>query len=192
MSPPPRTLIACEIGRYRLALTSAARAGDRASGTRPFAAGALASLGVATLALAGASAAPRPEAALRYSVSVAVPAPPPRNLARSVRSHAPGRIAKPVTPATPAPAPGPFGAEDAPYVIRAMTTGAFQEWDDDLGQHRFLTAGSARVEGGQTCRNMALLVRLADGGSRVRSAEHCTTGPVSDAPTPATPDGQDE
>ena len=83
-------------------------------------------------------------------------------------------------------------------MARALATGAMEEWEGTDGQRRFLTAGPARVADGRTCRAMALLVRLADGGSHVRSGERCTTAPVSDAPAnPVAPvenasDGADE
>lgn len=182
--PAPRTLLAIEIGGVRLALTSADRPGRPWS--RPFALGAVAGLGAATLALAGASAMPQAAVPIRYTVRQVVPDRPVARLVQSQPRVAPGRArshAKPV-------APTPFGDQAAPYVVRAMATGELQEWDDDAGRHRFLTAGPARIEGGRTCRAMALLTHLADGGSHVRSAEHCVTGAVVDAPAqPSAPAG---
>ena len=182
-APEPRTqtLLAFQIGGLRLALTRDGSTVRRPT-ARPFGMGAFTGLAVATLALAGASAAPRPEALARYSVSVDVPARVAR-AARPTARPSPGRIARLATPVAPA-IDVPFEGPDAPYVARAMATGAFQEWEGADGQLRFLTAGPARAEGGRTCRDMALLIRLAEGGSRVRSAERCTTEPVSD-PAPA-------
>jgi len=184
--PRTRTLIALEIGGLRLALTRTGSAA-RSAQTRRFGMGAFTGLAVTTLALAGASAAPQPQpqAVTRYTVTVDVPAP----IARAVKATprpASGRINKPRI-AEGIAADAPFGLEDAPNVARAMTTGAFQEWEGADGQLRFLTAGPARAEGGRTCRDMALLIRLAEGGSRVRSVERCTTAPVSDAARPADP-----
>ena len=181
-----------EIGRLRLAVTRTrdARTVGRAvapprpvpRAASPFAAGALAGMGAVALLVVGASA-ERPTAS-RYMVSVPVPGPAVRHLARP----APRKRAPAPTPPAAALAGDPsgetFDVGDEPYVAKAMATGAFQEWEDAAGQRRFLTAGPAHFADGRSCRAMALLVRLAEGGSHVRSAQRCTTGPVSDAPLP--------
>lgn len=176
-----------ELGRLRFAVTRVREAergmpvvAPRRSAW-PFGAGALTGVGTVALLVAGASAAPRDMIAARYSVSVPVPTPVEHRVVRAIVRKPVGRT----VPRAIALASGErFDANDEPYVTRAMATGAFQEWDDALGQHRFLTAGPARLENGRYCRNMALLVRLAEGGSRVRSATRCTTQPVADAPPP--------
>lgn len=182
--PRPRTLLALEVGGFRLSLTRTGSAAGPAQ-ARPFGVGAFTGLAVATLALAGASAAPRPEALTRYTVSVDVPAPVAR-VVRPAPRPSPGRVSSKAVAAA-APVDAPFEGADAPYVARAMATGAFQEWMGADGQLRFLTAGPARTEGVRTCRDLALLIRLAEGGSRVRSAERCTTEPVNDAATAPEP-----
>ncbi len=184
-----------EIGRLRLAVTRTrdARTVGRAvapprpvpRAASPFAAGALAGMGAVALLVVGASA-ERPSAGSdRYMISVPVPGPAVRHLARPApRKRAPGRATPPAAALAGDPSGETFDAGDEPYVARAMATGAFQEWEDAAGQRRFLTAGPARFADGRSCRAMALLVRLAEGGSHVRSAQRCTTGPVSDAPPP--------
>lgn len=162
-----RTFLALEIGSVRFALTTTGE-GSRL----PFAAGALTGLGAMTLALAGATAAPRIAEPHRYSVTLAVPDPVARPVGRATRTPAAGVKAKRAAALMATPA---FGAGDERYVREAMATGAMQEWTDSAGQLRFLTAGPARVSGERTCRDMALLVRLGEGGSRVRSAERCFT-----------------
>jgi hypothetical protein len=185
---PPQTLLAVEVGGFRLALTRNP-ASARPRQTRPFGLGAVAGLTVATLALAGASAAPRPDLPSRYLVTVDVP-PPVAHAVRPTGRPAPVRATKRAAPVVAA-ADASFQAADLPYVAHAMATGEFQEWEGADGALRFLTAGPARVEGGRTCRDMALLVRLAEGGSRVRSAERCTTEPVRDTAPPADLTAQD-
>lgn len=181
---PIRTILAVELGGFRLALTRDADSA-RPAQARPFGLGAFAGLTLATLALAGASAAPRPDAPIRYVVSVDVP-PPVAQVARPAPRPSLGRFVRKPPPVS-AVEDTSFDAADAPYIARAMATGALQEWEGADGQLRFLTAGPPRTAGGRTCRDMALLIRLAEGGSRVRSAERCTTEPVSAAAQPAEP-----
>ena len=191
---------AVEIGRFRVAVTRTRE--TRGAGlvppwlpraaARPFwpiATGAFASISALALLVVGAGAT-RPVETGRYMLSVPVPSAPVRHVARSHHRPAPG-LAAPRTLAPPNMTAGgdPFEAADKLYVDQAMQTGAFQEWRDAAGQQRFLTAGPPRAVGGKTCRDMALLIRFAEGGSRVHTAERCTTAPVSDAdpaPLPAT------
>lgn len=177
-----------EIGRLRFAVTRArevAEARPLAAPTRsawPFSAGALAGVGTVALLVAGASAAPRDVLSAHYLVSVPVPTATQPRVVRAVpRKASAGRV---VPRAVKTTSGAEFDAGDEAYVARAMTTGAFQEWEDGTGQRRFLTAGPARAEGGRFCRDMALMVRLAEGGSRVRSATRCTTDPVSEPTSP--------
>ena len=200
-SPHPATVQSrsswsVEIGRLRFAVTrerEVERGFPAAAPSRsawPFSAGALTGVGTVALLVAGASAAPRDMIAARYMVSVPVPAAVVPHVARRASSKPAGRTVARAT-SIGLSSGERFDAADAPYVARAMATGAFQEWDDALGQHRFLTAGPARVEDGRYCRNMALLVRLAEGGSRVHSATRCTTEPVSEPPERSDIEGLD-
>lgn len=195
-----RTRWGVEIGGLQLAVTRTReerRRGDgvtrSARGPWGIAIGAFASLSALALLVVGAGAA-RPESQARYSVVVPVPevaAPAVRRVAPATPRPTVGVVAaKPVMTLDKA-----FGSADEPYVARALASGAFQEWEDAAGQRRFLTAGPARIAGGRACRNLALLIRLPDGGSRVRSAERCIAAPLiedmPDAP-PAPSDRADE
>lgn len=185
-----RTSWTVEIGRLRFAF-SRIREVDidfpspaPARSAWPFSAGALAGVGTVALLVAGAGAAPREQIAAHHMVSVPVPTAVAPYVTRRASPRPAGRAVPRATARITTSSGERFDAEDEPHVARAMTTGAFQEWDDALGQHRFLTAGPARVEDGLHCRNMALLVRLAEGGSRVRSATRCTKAPVSEQAPP--------
>ena len=194
-----RTSWDVELGDLRFGITRTREtqtAGDAAVPTRaarpgwPLAIGAFAGVSALGLAVMGATAAVRPDLPARYMVSMPVPAlaPPPR--AHHVRRPGPARTATPAL--SIADARDGFAAGDAPFVARALRTGAFQEWSDADGERRFLTAGPARAgPDGQTCRDLALLVRLADGGSHVHAAQRCTAEPVSDA-APAVREDEDE
>lgn len=184
-----RTAWDVEIGRLRFAVSrtretrSVGSAGPAARPPRTvgsFASGAVAGIGAVALLVVGASAAPRPPAP--YLVSVPIPAPAQRALVRPTHHTVVAGRSSPRAVVTMAPAA--FDRADEPYVVKAMATGAFQEWEDVLGQRRFLTAGPAHVAGGRYCRDMALLVRLAEGGSHVRSATSCKPMPVSTALPP--------
>lgn len=148
----------------------------------PFVAGALAGVGAVALLVVGASAAPRPALPGHYLVSVPVPAP--ARVARPRPRAAVGQSTKPKAAMVPlaAMAGDRLDAADEPHVARAMATGSLQEWEDQWGQRRFLTAGPARVAGGRACRDLALLIRLAEGGSHVRSIERCTAATALAAP----------
>lgn len=187
-----------EIGSLRVAVTrtraghgvaaaamSAPTTGVRPAG--PLLIGAFAAVGALTLLVAGATAAPRPAGPVRYMVSVPIPVAAavartrPHRIATG-RAAARRAVAAPrLATATPS-SDEPFGAADAPHVARAMTTGAFQEWEDAAGRRRFLTAGPARAAGGRFCRTLALMVRAPEGTSHVRTIERCGTGPVPDDP----------
>lgn len=191
-----RTRWGVEIGRLQFAVTRTREVEGTPPGAAPppprpawpFAAGAAAGVGALALLVAGASAAPRDILSARYMVSVPIPPPAVRVARPAPRKPAATGRAVP----RPAAASGEhFDAGDEPYVARAMATGAFQEWEDDVGQRRFLTAGPARAAGGRFCRDLALLVRFTEGGSHVRSAKRCTTGPISE-PTPPTAVADDE
>ena len=166
-----------EFGRFRIAVTRTRAMPAARPRASAFAAGALAGVGGVALLVVGANAAPQPAATVRYMVSVPVPAAA-RHL---VRATPKAPVAGRQTPKPAAALTGErFDAADEPHVARAMATGAFQQWEDADGMPRFLTAGPARFTNGRACRDLALLVRLAGGGSHVRSVERCTTGPVTD------------
>ncbi|WP_375392506.1 hypothetical protein [uncultured Sphingomonas sp.] len=191
-----RTSWDVELGGLRFGITRTREtqtAGDAVVPTRaarpawPLAIGAFAGVSALGLAVMGATAAVRPDLPARYMVSMPVPAlaPPPR----AHHVHRPAPVRTGAAAVSPADARDGFAAGDAPYVARALRTGAFQEWSDADGQHRFLTAGPGRAGAdGKTCRDLALLVRLADGGSHVHAAQRCTAEPVSDAASAAQED----
>lgn len=107
-----------------------------------------------------------PVPALTSKVSVAVPS-------RRATNRAKDRSVVPIL----AVASGPrFDAEDESYVAKALRSGEFQEWLGSDGQRRFLNAGPEQAEGGERCRDLALLVRRTDGSSRTRSARRCIGG----------------
>ena len=185
-----------EVGAFRVAVTRTRETHHYAlptlrpapSRARTFAAGALAGVGGVALLVVGANAAPRPVSPISYMVSVPVPTAARHVAPRAPRATAPGRqTPRKVT----APAGDRFDPADEPHVAQAMATGAFQQWEDANGLPRFLTAGPARFSNGRACRDLALLIRFANGGSHVRSAERCTTGPVTDDIAPAAT-GQDQ
>lgn len=180
-----------ELGGFRCAVTRTRETCNQpsalrrsASRARAFTAGALTGIGGVTLLVVGASAAPGVFTPVRYLVSVPVPDVVSHAVRTAPRKAAPGRATR-SSPVADAFTGDRFAAADEPYVARAMATGAFQEWEGADGLPRFLTAGPAHPGNGRVCRDLALLVRLADGGSHVRSAERCTTGPISDAPSVA-------
>ena len=190
-----RTRWALEIGRLRVEITRTREAhtvGVPATGLAarpasfwPVVAGTFVSVSAFALVVFGARATQRPPDRPRYIVSVAVPAAP--HVAETPRRRpAIGREAPPMEVQATA-RDSHFDFDEEPHVAAAMRTGELQEWLGDDGQRRFLTAGPASAEGDRRCRDLALLTRLAEGGSHVRALHRCTTATVGDPPA-AEPD----
>lgn len=200
-----RTSWGFEIGRHRLSVTRTREArtiGQMIDAPRsrpshrpawPLAIGAFASVSAFGLFVFGAVASEplMPRQQVRYSVSLPVPVRASRPV-KDTRVHkirtAPALVDAGEWIGSNLSGPR-FDAADEPYVVKAMHTGAFQEWLNSDGQRRFLNVGPEQAEGDRRCRDLALLIRASDNSSRTRSARRCL--PASSGHTTSMTGGDD-